>query len=203
MCSLGPQTSVRRLFHQRALPPTRNKVGVFYSLAPLNWWTDRMRQPRVGPVPSAICKWAARRLVWPLTHSRVPAQQSHLLYYPTASIPAWHQTYSSHGLRTPTEPLRSRDSQWVYRKDENGNWRSEVCNLQRRHKEVLRPTKNSSFGVQPGWQSLPQRIGYLNHAPFAETLTLTAWPLCCGTEDQTYGLWSKATTLDEATLSSV
>jgi len=34
VCSLRPWTSVRRLFHQRALPPTRNKVGILHSLAP-------------------------------------------------------------------------------------------------------------------------------------------------------------------------
>jgi len=51
VCSLRPWTSVRRSFYQRALPTTRNKVGVFYSLAPLNQWTDGTRQPRVGPVP--------------------------------------------------------------------------------------------------------------------------------------------------------
>ena len=39
--------------------------------------------------------------------------------------------------------------------------------------------------------------------PFAETLTPTAWPLYSGTKDRTYGLSPKATTLDEATLSSV
>jgi len=61
--SLRPRTSVRHLFHQRALPTTRNKVGVFYSLAPLNRWTDGTCQPGVGPVPPAICKRVARRLV--------------------------------------------------------------------------------------------------------------------------------------------
>ena len=121
VCSLRLQTSVHHLFHQRALPTTRNKVGVFYSLAPPNRWTDRTRQPRVGPVPPAICKRAARRLVRPLTHDGVPAQQSHLLHYPTASVSAQYWTYLSHGLRTLTEPLRSRDSQRVYGKDKNGN----------------------------------------------------------------------------------
>ena len=96
--SLRLRTSVRRSFHQRALPTTRNKVGVFYSLAPPNRRTDRTRQPGVGPVPPAICKQAARRLVRPLTHSRVPAQQSRPLRYPTTSIPAQHRTYPSHGL---------------------------------------------------------------------------------------------------------
>ena len=139
VCSLRLQTSVRHSFHQRALPPTRNKVGIFYSLAPPNWRTDRTHQPRVGSVPPAICKWTARRLVRPLTHGGVPVQQSHPLCYPTASIPVWHWMYSSHGLQTLTKPLRSRDSQWVYGKDENGNWRSEVYNLQstRRHEEIL------------------------------------------------------------------
>jgi len=111
VCSLRPQTSVRCSFYQRALLTTRNKVGVFYSLAPPNQRTNRMHQPRVGPVPLAICKRAARQLVRPLTHGGIPAQQSRPLHYPTASVPARHQTYSSHGLRTLTEPLRSRDSQ--------------------------------------------------------------------------------------------
>jgi len=92
VCNLRPQTSVHCLFHQRALPTTRNKVGIFYSLAPPNQQTDRTCQPRVGPVPLAICKRAARRLVWPLTHGRVPAQQSRPLRYLTASVPAWHRT---------------------------------------------------------------------------------------------------------------
>ena len=105
VCSLRPQTSVHRLFHQKALLTTRNKVGVFYSLAPPNQWTDGMCQPRVGPVPPAICKQAARRLVRPLIHGGVPAQQLRLLRYPTASVPARHQMYFSHGLQTPTEPL--------------------------------------------------------------------------------------------------
>jgi len=96
--SLRPKTSVRSSFHQRALLTTRNKVGVFYSLAPPNRRTDGTRQPGVGPVPLAICKQAARRLVRPLTHGGVPAQQSCPLCYPTTSIPARHRTYPSHGL---------------------------------------------------------------------------------------------------------
>ena len=205
MYSLRLQISVRYLFYQGALPPTRNKVGVFYSLAPPNQQTDRMHQPRVGPVPPAICKQAARWLVRPLTHGGVPAQQSRLLCYPTASVPARHQMYSSYGLRTLTELLWSRDGQRVYGKDENGNWRSEVYDPQstKRHKEVLQPTQNSSSGVQPRWQSLPWCIRYLNHMPFTETLASMAWPLCSGTKDRTYGLSPKATTPDEATLSSV
>ena len=39
--------------------------------------------------------------------------------------------------------------------------------------------------------------------PFAETLASMAWPLCSGTEDQTYRLSPKAATPDEATPSSV
>ena len=203
MCSLRLQTSVCRSFHQRALLTTRNKVGVFYSLVSLNQQTDGTHQPRVGPVPLAICKWVARRLVWPLTHGRVPAQQSHPLCYPTTSIPARHRTYFSHGLWTLTEPLQSRDSQRVYRKDENGNRKSKVHDLQstRRHKEVLQLMQNSSSSVQPRRQSLPQCIRYPNHVPFAETLASTAQPLCSGMEDWTYRL--SPTTLDEATPSSV
>ena len=79
VCSLRPRTSVRRSFHQRALLTTRNKVGVFYSLAPSNRWTDRVCQPGVGPVPPALCEQKARQLVQPITHGRVPAQQSCLL----------------------------------------------------------------------------------------------------------------------------
>jgi len=90
VCSLRPWTLVHYLFHQRALLPTRNKVGVLYSMAPPNQRTDGTCQPRIGPVPLAICKWAARQLVWPLTHGRVPAQQSRLLHYLTASISTRH-----------------------------------------------------------------------------------------------------------------
>ena len=152
-----------------------------------------------------LCEQMARWLVQPLTHGRVPAQQLCLLYYPTASVFARHWMASSHGLWTPTEPFRSRDSQWVHRKDENGNRRSKVHNLQstEQHEEILWPSKNSSSGVQTWWQSLPWCIGYPDYMPFTETLTLTAWPLCSGTVDQTYGLLLKATTLDEATPSSV
>ena len=71
VCSLRLRTSVRCSFHQRALLTTRNKVGIFYSLAPPNRRTDGTCQPRVGPVPPAICKRAARRLVRPLTHGGV------------------------------------------------------------------------------------------------------------------------------------
>jgi len=63
VCSLELWTSVHCLFHQRALPPTRNKVGILHSLVPPNRWTDRMRQPRIGPVPLAICKQTAKQLV--------------------------------------------------------------------------------------------------------------------------------------------
>ena len=63
--------------------------------------------------------------------------------------------------------------------------------------------QNSGSSVQPWRQSLPRHIGYLDYTPFAETLALMAWPLCSGTKDQTYGLWPKAATLDEATPSSV
>ena len=112
-------------------------------------------------------------------------QQSHPLRYTTASVPARHQTYSSHGLRTPTEPLWSRNSQRVYRKDENSNQRSKVCDLQstRRHKEVLWLMQNSSSSVQPRQQSLPQCIEYPDHAPFTETLALMARPLCSEMKD--------------------
>jgi len=34
--NLGLRTSVRSSFHQRTLPSTRNKVGIFYCLAPSN-----------------------------------------------------------------------------------------------------------------------------------------------------------------------
>jgi len=80
-------------------------------LASSDKWTDGARQPRVGPVPLAICERMARRLVQPITHSRIPAQQSCLLHHLTASIPAQHQMASLHGLQTLTEPFRSRDSQ--------------------------------------------------------------------------------------------
>jgi len=50
----GPQ--FRSSLHQRALLTTRNKVGVFYSLAPPNRQTNGTRQPGVGPVPLAVCK---------------------------------------------------------------------------------------------------------------------------------------------------
>ena len=111
---------------------------------------------------------------------------------------------SNDGLRILTESLRSRDGQRVYGKDKNGDRRSEVCDLQsiRRHEEVLQPMQNSSSGVQPRRQSLSRRIGYLN-VPFAETLALTAQPLCGGTENWTYDLLPKATTLDKATPSSI
>jgi len=55
--NLGPQTSICSSFHQRTLPATRNKVSVFYSLAPPNRRTDRVCQPGVGPVPPALRKW--------------------------------------------------------------------------------------------------------------------------------------------------
>ena len=42
VCNLRPQTSVHSLFYQRTLLPTRNKVGVFYSLALSNQWTDKV-----------------------------------------------------------------------------------------------------------------------------------------------------------------
>jgi len=96
--SLRPRTSVRSSFHQRALLTTRNKVGVFYSLAPPNQRTDGTRQLGIGPVPPVVCKRVARRLVQSLTHGGVPAQQSCLLRYPTTSVPARYQTYPLHGL---------------------------------------------------------------------------------------------------------
>jgi len=61
--TLRLRTSVHCSFYQRALPTTRNKVGIFYSLAPPNQQTDGTRQPGVGPVPLAICKRVARQLV--------------------------------------------------------------------------------------------------------------------------------------------
>jgi len=60
-----------------------------------------------------------------------------------------------------------------------------------------------SSGIQPWRQSFPQHIGYPDYVPFAETLALTAWPLCNRTIDQTHSLLLKAATLDEATPSSV
>ena len=111
----------------------------------------------------------------------------------------------SYGLRTLTEPFQSRDSQWVHEKDENGDQRSEVCNLQStgRHEEILQPLKNSSSGVQTWWQSLPGHIGHPDYALFTETLASMAWPLCSGKTDWTYGLLLKTATPDEATLSSI
>jgi len=150
VCNLGPQTSVHSSLHQGTLLSARNKVGVFHSLASLNWQTDGARQPRVGPVPLALCEREARRLVRPLTYGRVPAQQSYLLCYSIASVSAWHWMASSHRLRTLTEPFWSRDSQWVHREDENGNRRSKVCNSQStgRHEKILWLMKNSGSGIQ-------------------------------------------------------
>jgi len=147
----------------------------------------------------------ARRLVQPLTYGGVPAQQPCPLHYLTASVPTQHWMHFSHGLWTPTEPLQSRDGQRVYRKDENGNRRSEVYDLQGtgQHKKILRPSKNSSSGVPTGRQGLPQRIGYLHYVPLTKTLVPTAWPFCSRTADRTYGLLLKAATLDEVTPSSI
>ena len=113
--------------------------------------------------------------------------------------------HSSHGLWTLTESLWSRDGQQVYRKDENGNWKSEVYDPQGtgQHEKILWLSKNSGSGVPTGWQGLPWCIGYLHYAPLTETLAPTAWPFCSRTVDQTYGLSLKAATLDEATPSSV
>ena len=96
--NLGLWTSVHSLFYQRTLPSTRNKVGIFYCLAPSNRQTNGACQPGVGPVPLAICERMARQLVRSLTHSGIPAQQSCLLHYLTASISARHQTASLHEL---------------------------------------------------------------------------------------------------------
>ena len=63
--------------------------------------------------------------------------------------------------------------------------------------------KNSGSSIQAQWQSLPWRVGYPDYVPLTETLTLTAWPFCSGTVDQTYGLSLKAATLDKATPSSI
>jgi len=164
--------TVHGSFHQRALLPARNKVGVFYGLVFSNWWTDGARQLRVRPVPLALCEQMARQLVWSFTHSGVPAQQSCLLHYLTVSIPAWHLTAFSHGLRTPTEPFWSRDSQWIHRKDEDSHRRSEVRDLQGTewHEKILQLMKNSGSSVQTWRQSLPWCIRYLDYVPFTETL---------------------------------
>jgi len=109
--NLRLQTSVHSLFHPRTLPSARNKVGVLHGLASSDRQTDGACQPRVGPIPLAICKQTARRLVQPITYGGIPAQQSCLFHYPTASISARHWTAFSHGLQTPTESFWSRDSQ--------------------------------------------------------------------------------------------
>ena len=147
------RTSVRSSFHPRTLLSARNKVGVLHGLASSDRRTDGARQPRVEPVPLAICEWTVRRLVRSITHDRIPAQQSCPLCYPTASIPAWHWTASSHGLQTLTEPFRSKDSQWIHRKDEDSDRRSKVYNSQStgQHEKILRLMKNSGSGVQPRW----------------------------------------------------
>jgi len=198
-------TSVRSSFYQRTLLPARNKVGVFHNLASSNRQTDGACQSRVRSVPPALCEWMARWLVWSLTLSRVPAQQSCPLHYPTASIPARHRKTFSHGIQTLTGLFWSRDSQWIHGKNEDGDQRSEVRDLQGtgRHEKVLRPTKNSGSGVQSQWQGLPWRIGYPNYVPLAETLALMTWPLCSGTVDWTHGLLLKTATSDEVTPSGV
>ena len=203
--NLRLQTSVRSSFYQRTLLSTRNKVGIFYHLAPSNQWTNGTCQLGVGPVPPAFCEQAARRLVWPFIHGGVPAQQSYLLHHPTNSVPAWYRKTSLYGLRTLTELLQSRDSQWIHRKNEDSNRRSEVRDPQDTgwHEKILWLTKNSGSSVQAWWQSLPWHVGHPDYAPFTETLTLTAWPLCSGTADWTYGLLLKAATPDEVTPSSV
>jgi len=196
VCSLGPQTSVCSSFYQRTLPLARNQVGILHSLAPWNRWTDRVRQPRVGPVSPALREQTARQLVWSLTYGGVPTQQPCSLCYPTAFIPARHWMTSSHGLQTPTEPFQSRDSQWIYEKDENSDQRSEICDPQGtgRHEKVLWLTQNSGSSIQVWRQSLPRHIKYLDYASFIETLASTAWPLCSRAQDQTYGLLPKAAT---------
>ena len=80
-----------------------------------------MCQPGVGPVPPALYEQVARQLVRPVTYGRVPVQQSHPLYHLTASIPARYQMTSLYRLQTPAELFRSRDSQQVHGKDEDGN----------------------------------------------------------------------------------
>ena len=112
---------------------------------------------------------------------------------------------SSHGLRTPTKPFWSGNSQRVYGEDKNSKQRSEVHDPQGtgQHEKVLRPTQNSGSDIQPWRQSLPQCIGYLDYVSFAETLALIAWPLCSGALDRIYGLPPKAATQDKATPSSV
>jgi len=148
--NLRPQTFIRSAFHQRTLSLTRDKVGVFHSMASSNGQTDRAHQSRVRSVPPALCERIARRLVWPPTHGGVPAQQSCPLYHSIASVPARHWKTSSHGIQTPTEPFQSRDSQRVHGEDEDGNQRSQIHNPQgtERHEKVLRLTKNSGSGVQ-------------------------------------------------------
>jgi len=105
VCNLGLQTSVRSSLHQGTLPPARNKVGIFHSLVSSNQQTDGVCQPRVGPVPPALCEQKARWLVWPLTPGGVSAQQSRPLCYSTASISAWHRRASLYGLWTPISQM--------------------------------------------------------------------------------------------------
>jgi len=148
--NLGPWISIRSLFHQRTLPLARNKVGIFYSLASSNRWTDEACQQRVRPVSPALYEQMARWLVWPFILGGVPVQQSCPLYYLTAFVLAQYQKTSSHRLWTLTEPFWSRDSQWIHGKNEDSDWRSEVCNLQstKQHKKILWLTKNFSSSVQ-------------------------------------------------------
>ena len=194
--NLGPRTSVRSSFYQRALPLARNQTSVLHSLAPSNQRTDRTRQPGVGPVPLALRERMAKRLVRSITYSGIPTQQPCPLRYPTASVPARHQTTSSHGLRTPTKPFQSGESQRIHGEDENGDRRSEIHDTQStgQHEKVLRPTQNSGPSIQPWRQSLPRRIGYPDYASFAKTLASMAWPLCSGAQDRTYGLPPEAAT---------
>ena len=119
MHNLRPWISVCSLFHPRTLPSARNKVGVLYGLASSDWQTDGVCQPRVGLVPLAICERMPRRLVQPIIHGGIPAQQSCPLCYLIASVPARHWMAPLHGLWTLTEPFQSRDGQWIHRKDED------------------------------------------------------------------------------------
>ena len=105
VCNLEPWTSIHSVFHQRTLSLTRNKVGVFHSIASLNWRTDGACQSRVRLVPPALCEQIVKWLVWPPTHGGVPAQQPCPFRHLTASVPTRHRKTSSHRIRTPTEPF--------------------------------------------------------------------------------------------------
>ena len=144
-------------------------------------------------------------LVRPPIYHGVLAQQPHLLHNAATSIPTEHRTDSLYGLQAETEPLWSRDGQWIHREDEICHWRGQVSNPQGtgRHDMVLQSKEDSSPRVQTRRLGILRHVRHQNNTSVSEVVTSQTRTLQNRMPSRTVSLLFQVTPWNEAVAPSV